>query len=369
MSKTYPDIRVTEGDQTMSYSKEGWKARRTFILDNVSMSSPSSTLFDMLQGAYDEPSAMQLPYRGSPHPTIKPFSANNAYGIWFGADVVTARAKTSTQAEVWVDYAILNGMTQEPGPINNGPEDGLGGDNAIALLTAGSSVQTKQTSEDAAGNTLIVPYAASIVPSLSIGAYTISVNGINGAPTQTSGVISGSGSFTPGFPNIKTTASIQVPNQLLRFQRREQKPHSPLGLVGYVNSADWTIPQLGETIPAGCALMTRMENSTLDEGSSAIVLYEFQVAELQDIPSAITGSLAAFVHPATYSSGGGMSPWYAVAYYVVPGTGSYATGTPPAGQPSTLIAGSIPPDALPFVFQIYPTFDFTVASSNWNPVA
>ena len=146
----YPDIQIEVGDQTFDYTKEGPKCKRKFIINNIDMSDPSSTLQNLYASiASDTPGPMDLPSRGSQHPTItytSPWDSTNA----FCADNINIKAITSTQAEVEVDYCIFNGEIQEPDS------------DSLALLICSASVQTIQTSVDNYGNTLIVPYVSAV---------------------------------------------------------------------------------------------------------------------------------------------------------------------------------------------------------------
>ena len=369
-TNVFPDIQVTEGDQTFDYSKEGPKCRRTFILDNCDMIQPCSTLEQLIFNfATDSPTEFDLPARGSPHPTIAfpaPWNTTNS----FCADVLSARAITSNQAKVTVDYQIMNGLTQEA------PDDGSADAN-LALLIVSSSVQTIQTSVDVAGNALIVPYCSGGTGTGGgTNAYDIStsanINGIFNAVTIKATPTSLGHPFIPGQPNNRVTASIQVPTVLLRFQRRESKPRNNL-YVGYVNSTTWDLsapwPSIG-VIDEQCALCTRIENTTLDEGQTYCVTYEFQVGQLALPPQPYTAgasTAAEYVPPAApilattgkYIGVNCMSPWQAIAWYVISGAGTSTATNPATGTNDYLSGGQIPPDANPFIFQIYNDCDFS----------
>ena len=357
-SGLYPDIQIEEGEQTVNYSKEGVKARRTFKLNGANNNTPSSTLYDVLFIlGQQNPSPFDIPLRGSPHPTITIPSDWNSKNS-FCADNFRIKAITSTQVMLEVDYSILNGMTQEPTTDKTS-------DNALALLTIASSVQTVETSTDIAGNSLIVPYASPL-PVL----YNIYSQGNTGSQFVPSTTSTWNPTFIPGSPSSKVTAQIQIPNMLLRFQRREKQPRNPNGYVGYVNSsgsgwnlAPWSIGTLSDQT----ALCTRIENITLDDGITYIVTYEFQIGQLQSIPTSTNPVYPAqFAKPAT-SINGKLSPWQAVGFYTVSGVGGEVafTGPPVGGGPSQLLVqqGQIPPDAVPTIFQIYPTVDFSLSTT------
>lgn len=354
----YPDIQIEVGDQTFDYTKEGPKCKRKFIINNIDMSDPSSTLQNLYASiASDTPGPMDLPSRGSQHPTItytSPWDSTNA----FCADNINIKAITSTQAEVEVDYCIFNGEIQEPDS------------DSLALLICSASVQTIQTSVDNYGNTLIVPYVSAVGTSPSNNLYTIS--GID--PTQTTFA-----PFLPGNPQFKVTSQIQVPNTLFRFIRREPTMRDPTGIVGSVNysGAGWDLTPWpinvdnSNTISDMTALCTRVENKTLDNGQTYIVTYEFQYQTLSTCPTApnytYPDGQGFFADP---SNGTGpspiiikdgkhyLSPWAAVAYYQVNGTGTLSSGTHPPNFPNTVQNGQIPPDAVPAFFLMYPTLDF-----------
>ncbi len=368
MPTTYPDIQVTEGDQTFEYSKEGPKCRRTFILDNCDMSIPTSTLWNVVFNVAQEyPDEMQLPMRGAPHPSI--FFPNN----WnttnaFCADVIQCKAITSTQARVTVDYQMMNGLTQEANADN---------DSALALLIISSSVQTIETSTDIAGNVMVVPYCSGGTGAGGgTNSYNITtqanVNGVLQAVNISPSATSLGPPFRPGQPNTRVTASIQVPTVLLRFQRRETQPRNNQ-YVGYVNSSYWDLsdpwPSIG-VINAQCALCTRIENTTLDESQSYCVTYEFQVGQLAYPPQPYGGSgtatSAEYVPPASsvlatvgpYIGTSCMSPWQALAWYTINNGSGAPNESAPEGS-TYLSGGQIPPDANPFVFQMYQTCDFS----------
>ena len=125
----YSDI--APDDNSLDYSKEGLKCKRTFLVDGLTITGTNGcgTLYALkVSGA--------VPQRGDAHPYITNTLLGLPAGINFAADVVHIEPHTSTQAKVTVDYAILNGATQEPSKGNNANP---------ALLTIASSAQTIQT--------------------------------------------------------------------------------------------------------------------------------------------------------------------------------------------------------------------------------
>lgn len=364
--RLFPDIQVQEGDATVTYSKEGIKATRTFKVLGLDMSVPTYTVAQCIFSvndpdnpgiAEDSDAPDVLPCRGAEHPSIEThneWSGDSASA--FCADVLTAKAISSNQVEVIVEYNTLNAITQEPSDE---------GDTANALLTIAGSVHSVATAVDVNGQPLTVPYIAPFGtaqgpnPSAQGGNYNIYPqgfsNGFDNIPVQQTDTYFEP--FIPGTPNVNTTATIQFPTALYRFQRREQQPRDPANYVGYTNSGSWEI--LGHTLWEETMLCTRIENETQDNGVSWIVTYEFQYSEL--VPVGPSGTDTAFVTPAAMNNtvAGYMSPWYYGAYYVLGsgiGTGPNANGQYIYTQ--AIQPGAIPPDALPVVFAVYGTQDF-----------
>lgn len=333
--KIYPDIQISEGDQLLSNSREGLKCKRFFKIDKADNSDPQGTLYAILGSGTLTPGADGLPARMAPHPSIvrsNPWSQYMATvaGLFevdnaFCADVINVKGLSSTQASVEVEYAILNAMTQEASEA---------GDSAPALVQIGSSVQSAKVALDIAGQPLDVPY---LKTGGAAGDYKIIPSG------------SVSGDSIPD-PHIKITTERQFPSTLIRFIRRERKPRSPAGLVGFVNNGNpWSIAEINPEfdIDEGTMLCTRIENQSDDGALSYVVTYEFAYAPLLDVPS---GSI--YVSPAAAISGKA-SPWQLNAYYVLPsGIGVDSGGALAFGQNAT------PPDAVPSVFQIYGQYDF-----------
>lgn len=361
---TYPDIQITEGDELVTYSKEGLKVKRQFTVDFADNAIPSKTLYTIMQSGSEAPGAMDLPVRGAPHPTITipsdwatfMFLDTGANVTALCADVVTVKGLTSTQANIEVEYAILNAMTQEP--HLNGVETDL----SPALLTMASSVAATPIATDIVGNPLAIPYQASEGVA---GHFKLTViPGQQPIPFTASLYDFGSGGgFVPGTPNIKVTATAQRPATLFRFQRREAQPQNPQQWVGLINSSNWVIN--GVTYDPYVLLCTRIENETMDNGITYVVTYEFQLALESPTPkscplsgSGETAEAAQFVPigtPASQESKPGfVSSWMMGAYYVLPSGYGLDTSTP-ANQ---VQPGQAPPDSQPFIFQIYGSVDF-----------
>jgi hypothetical protein len=370
----YPDIQVTEGDATFTYSKEGPKALRTFVLTNLDTAAnggttaPPSLLWNtVFNVAVSNPGAFDLPKRGSPHPTIvisAPWNTTNS----FCADVIEAKAIDSINAKVTVSYQIMNGATQEPS---------ASGDVALALLTTASSVQQQVTSVDNDGNALVAPYVSATDPmsqkyststsTPSTQMYTIYPSGQIGLqPITASATLGNSGPFLPGLPNSRCVANIQVPTTLLRFVRRERTPTSPFGLVGFLNANGgngWSIPQISATpLDDLTCLCTRIENTTITEGQDYLVTYEFQYAPLQIAPTApgYEGQIyAGEAAPIVKEDGNNyVSPWAAIGYYQVTGIGQSKVPGGASSQYLQVQNGQIPSDAVPTIFSIYGAYNF-----------
>ena len=342
-TNTYGDIQVTEGDQQILYSKEGFKCKRMFICDGVDMSSPPNTLYGLYQTNTD------IPMRGDPHPSI--IIPANGLDNAFQADVFTITAFSSTQAKVIVEYAVLNAMTQEPSLENN---------NNQAFIIVSSSVHSQATAVDVNGFPLVIPYLGGGFPENNPGtAYNIAPSGIPITPTATT--IS-PGVFIPGTPSTTVTAQAQFPTTLIRFVRRETAPMSPEPYIGYLNSNPMSI--LGVDYNPGRLLMSRLESESYDCGVSYQVTYELQVAPLVSVPPG-----AQWISPANYDPTftNKMSGWLYGQYYLLPsgqGTGPNGSQANPIPDPDTassaaaIQTGQIPPDAVPLIFQIYGSADF-----------
>ena len=111
-------------------------------------------------------------------------------------------------------------------------------------------------------------------------------------------------------------------------------------------------------------------DSALDEGQTYCVTYEFQVGQLALPPQPYTAgasTAAEYVPPAApilattgkYIGVNCMSPWQAIAWYVISGAGTSTATNPATGTNDYLSGGQIPPDANPFIFQIYNDCDFS----------
>ena len=337
--KDYPDIQVTRGDAKTTWDLRGFRAYRKFKVTAADMTDPTMTLYSIITAHSNDPVSplSDIPSRMTPHPTIQiPSDWSNYYlnnGTFaadncFCADVITIDAISSTQAEVTVEYAVLNAMTQEPSDAG-----GNGGDLAPALLQMGSSVQTSKVAQDAFGQPIVVPYIAD-------GAVDYQI------------YPAGTGFDATTDPSIKITADVQFPLQSFRFQRRETQPRpnstDAIDYPGFINSTAWIIA--GKSYPQHTILCTRMESTTEDNGLSWIVTYEFLYKDYIEVPVGTS-----FVSPSV-NQGTTMSPlaspWDLIAYYAIPsGIGQDSGG-------NTIAQNMMPDDAVPSVFALYDDVDF-----------
>lgn len=330
MATVVADVKYKEGLQTITYSQEGWKAKRTFRVYDVEITPGSGNGYGSVYAAMQ---AAGIPQRGNDHPYLD----GTGEKPLISADVISAKAVDPTTVDIEVDYALLNAMTQEPtwGATTS--------DTVPAFLTVASSLQSFQKAQDVAGNPLTVPYAISGggTPSITIW------------PPNANEAMPGTGLNAPA---ITCKAQTQIPNLVLRFQRREQQLRSGAGLVGYYNSVDWTITQFtSSTIaPQYSLLCTRVENTTRDEGRSYIVTYEFQFAQNVILDNCIHQAPSTAVDAAP----GVCSGWDVGLYYVLPNGVGKNSSLVPVLQP-----GQTPPDAIPTVFAVYGKVDFQTALS------
>lgn len=350
----YPDLQIREGDQLVTYSKEGLKVMRKFFVTSADQSDPTGTLYAILVSGAAVPTGFDLPLRGSPHPSINITNAWSTYMTFdtaLCADIITIKAVTSSQAVVEVEYQVFNAVLQEVSD-----PDGTVSDQAPALLTIASSVQQSQTQQDAAGNIIQIPYSSRA--SGPDGGPQYNISPYQGAkPIDVLAPTPGP-PFSPGSPSYKITAPMQVPNTIYRFQRRESIARNPDGFVGLVNSTQWTINNA--IYDPFQILCTRIESVTEDNGLSWIVTYEFQVGVLSPTPDE-----AQFVEPAAESATNMVSPWLVASYYTLP-NGYYAKLKTPNASPSApkvIQQGAIPYDAQPWFFQPYDQIDFNAALS------
>ena len=347
MPKQYSDIQISEGDQVLSYSREGIKCKRAWKVDSLDNSDPQATLYKMFQGGATDVSDKQaFPFRGCPHPSIVVPTFWGAYddeenGNAFQADTLAIKGLTSTQAAAEVEYAVLNALTQEPSK---------NGDSAPALLHCSSSVHSSSVATDAIGQPLVAVYTAGG----GYSSYDIYLTSSLESKVEFTGT--DVEPFVPGSPSRKFTSSVEAPSMLLRFQRRETQPRDPRPFEGFVNSKPWKeVFGLGTgNIPARSCLCTRIESETQDAGVSYVVTYEFQFHPLVTLPGsyeAIAPAVADEVVPST------CSPWYASKYYELPSGSGRNAGT---GK-IELAPGQVPPDADLYIFQCYPECDFEAA--------
>ena len=316
----YSDFQVSEGDQIVTYSKEGVKCKRIFTVDYADNTDPQGTLWAIYNSGSATPGAMDLPLRGAPHPSIviPTDFADNA----FMADVFTIKAITSTQARVEVEYCVFNAEIQEPSTEGN---------TNPAFLTIAGSVQSIATAVDVNGNPLEVPY-------LSAGADP------GESKIIPNGAIGGTQFSTP--KNI-ISANIQFPTGLYRFRRRETEPRNPFPYVGFTNETSWEVG--GIDFDERTLLCTRIESESQDFGVSYIVAYEFQAMLPKPSPDS-----PIFQDPADFVSGDLISAWDVGAYYVLPS----GIGVNPGTNVITVQPNQTPPDAVPTIFQVYGTVDF-----------
>jgi len=320
------DIKIKEGGQTLRYSKEGWKARRVFLVQNAEQLPGSGKGYGTAYNAYLN---ADIPGRGDNHPYLD--GTDDTPQIM--ADEFEINAKDPANIEITVDYAHLNGLTQEVTADDPGTSN-------VALLTIASSLQSYQRATDVAGNPLNVPYC---IAGPAAGQVTINPDGATPMPTSSP------------FPSINSKAQAQIPTMILRFQRRELNQRDPTGLVGYYNTSDWTISQLGGAVAEkNSALCTRVENVTQDGGVTWIVTYEFQIAMHTALAACLFQSPAASVTGSSTVSG-----WDVGLYYVLPsGTGTLASAgsgvySGSAAGATVLQAGGVPKDAIPTIFAVY----------------
>src|SRR5258708_23369905 len=210
MATLYADI--SEQPPTYTWDARGFSATRTFKLDNVNVGTPPTVIASIL--GYPG-----LPLRGDPHPGDPNIQA----------DSISIEAITSTQFKATVSYRRLSAATGEPSTT------------AIPLPSLGSTVQEGETIVDAFGSPLNVAYLP------------------QGDTTQTVQVQ----------PAI---ATVQRPNAMIRFTRREPSPGFDIttGYTGYTNAS----PFLGAA--PNTMLCTRIESNSQDDGYSWMAEYEFQ---------------------------------------------------------------------------------------------
>lgn len=270
-------INITSEAKTQ-YSQNGWSATQVDIYDQVDMSNPDATLTNTINDL--------APQRGDPHPS----------GEDMQADVIVVDAISSNQVKVTTTYRKLSAIDQEPD------------DSTPGLMTIGSSVQQSQTALDYKGAQLVTPYISIDGPL----AYAISNSLTSQAIAEPSNV---------------AIVDTQIPNTIIRFQRREQNiPTDKIqAYVGQLNNSpcSWN----GFSAAAQTLLCTRIESQTNDNGFSYVVEYEFQH------------------QPKTWSVG---------AFYVLP---NYTQGQSYTDN-SSLGPGDQPIDAAPTIFQIYGTQEF-----------
>jgi len=345
MPDVYPDVCVTEGDAVVSYSQEGWKCKRTFKVTGLDPDG-SALLLDVFL-------ANGIPARGEEHPDIivsTPYIDGNA----FQADIITAKAISSTQAIVEVDYAVLSPLTWEALDSHN---------NSMAYCTVASSVHAAAREVDCAGQTL-----AAVYQNLPATPNIYQINDSTGRPIKA--VASNFGPFSPGMPNIKYKGNIHIPCSLITFQRRETIIRKDvISYVGTVNRNSMTIA--GTTYQPQSLLMSRIESESRDGGYSYIMTYQLQVAGgsnsgypgLDVLPNSGLPNQAIRVDAdgESVSSGcpsGYVSGWGLGCYYVISaGSAVYASG-PNNGQSAIGISG-IPDDTSMFLFKVYASRDFT----------
>lgn len=317
---------VIEQPPTVAYSKEGWKATRSFIFSGCDMSDPPGTVYNCM-------TASMCPIRGEAHPSIPLLSA----------DVIEAEAITSTQVKVTVHYALLSAVTQEPNSTSPG------------LLTISAGVQSGNTSFDSSGAALIAYYNDGGYASSSSSSsgnpgwfiYSLATYSPNSPPTVDGvNIINVGGIYykKETAPWNSIIADMQIPNLTFRFQRREAAP--PL------NQANNYVGKVNEVTFMGfdpmTVLMTRCEAESQDEGYSYIVTREFQYRQTdydtdQDPPVQYGGwtYVGGFLIPnnkVLYDSGSSSSS----------GMVTYPIGT----------AGMQPQDDSGTLFDVYETADF-----------
>jgi hypothetical protein len=298
----------------LSYSKEGFKCRRCFIIGDLAITGTGNgTIWDAMW-------LSGIPTRGTPHPYINsttwaayfasPPPAALPAGLEFAADVITVTPIDSQNMKVTVEYAMLNGATQEPTTEN---------DTNPALLQVASSVQNIHTNIDYFGSKLVATYGPD-VPLYDV--YDSQGNGPLVAPAS------------------MCTAAKQVPSTIFRFLRRQTEAYPPDVIQCCINSAAWTI--LGHEYAPHELLCTRVENETEDGGFSYVVTYEFQARK----------SLAA------NGNDPAIPGWDVGMFYSIQDGYAVASGAGAAGQ-RKFSTGQIPEDADANVFQIYDEADFT----------
>ena len=299
---------------TLDYSQEGLKTRIRFLVTEDAATGPygTGTLYSAIGDAIGiNPNG--LPNRGETHPY---FNGEDGLPL-LQADVIHSEAVDETTLVVDVDYAVLNGVTQEPSDA---------GDTAAALLTVASSLQSYQAIVDYDGNPINVQYLKS---GGTAGGLTINLP---------------SGTAMTGTVARPAKINAQNPFMILRFQRREQQKRDGSGLVGLYNGETFDAGDFG-TFPPLTLLMTRVENVTRDEGVSWIVTYEMAFQYTITEPS---GGVH-YQSPAIHSSAGEMSAWDAGLYYVLPS--SYSSTA--AGGVTAVGPDMTPSDAIPTIFAVY----------------
>ena len=304
---------------TLDYSQEGLKSHIQFLVtqDAAVGTDGAGTLISAVQAAIGLTAAGN-PARGTNHPYFDGTSDKPL----LKADVIHAKAIDATTAEVDVDYAVLNAVTQEPSDA---------GDEAACLLTVASSLQSYEAVVDAVGNPVEVPYVKD--SSATPGTLTIAS-------------VAGQGTLPSPFTNAAKLHSA-MPSMVLRFQRREQAQRDGSELVGLYNGALFDAGDFG-SFPIGTLLMTRVENVTRDEGKSWIVTYEMTFQFTADQPASGVYNKSGVVTPAV----GGvnqMSTWDVGLYFVLPN--GYCTTT--NGSVKTVNPGEIPSDCVPTIFAVY----------------
>ena len=307
---------------TLDYSQEGLKSHIQFLVTDVPVTGTDAagTLMAGVVAAIGVTEAGN-PARGTNHPY---FNGEDSLPL-LQADVIHAKARDAKTVEVDVDYAVLNGMTQEPSGA---------GDVAAALLTVASSLQSYEAIVDFDGNPIQVPY-------------------------YTTGRVNGALTFTCPSSNVALTqpylqpgkAHTQLPSMILRFQRRETTQRDGSNIVGIYNKDTFDAGVYG-SFPPCTLLCTRVENVTRDEGFSWIVTYEFTFQFTVTQP---TGGVN-FQPPAFAPATGEMSAWDVGLYWQMP-TNYQANSASGINNPGP---EHIPSDAIPTIFAVLGNDDGTL---------
>ena len=313
----------TEADNnSLTYGREGMKCRRCFAVEGTDIfptpgTDGSGTVFNVMWYS-------GIPIRGTPHPYLNASTwaaffpseppAPLPAGLEFAADTIAVTPIDSQNMKVTVEYAILNGATQEPSSTN---------DMKPALLHVSSSVRNVQTAVDYLGRKMTAAYD----------------------PTSPAFDIYDSNGQAVTTPSSIVHTAKQVPATIFRFTRRQTTAYPPYLLQCRMNSSAWTI--LGHEYQMWELLCTRVENETEDGGFSYIVTYEFQAQDT--LPVAGTDPI--------------IPGWEVGMFYSIQNGYAVAHGDGAAGI-KRFQAGQIPTDAPAHVFRIYDEVDFTALGLN-----